>query len=145
MQSAGPRTHWYPAGDKRGGIFLTVKDDVITETLITLANSQSLSLGEVVEQYGSPEAYSTHYVGSVEGEPEYWAVILFYPSRGFVVSVMASASLKGRVTPDLQVTHIRSFVAVSLEEYFTQGRSPYETPDAKEWEEWRGFYDEGLP
>lgn len=142
----GSRIYWYRGASKTYWYFerspdlvparssLVVEGGIVTGIVLDLPISESLTLGEVVERYGPPEGYEADYVNALETEPDYWLVILYYPQKGFIVVVMERAIRAWRLTPDLQVTGIRTFPPTTMEGFFASVGYPYPDPNLREWQ-----------
>ncbi len=125
---------WIDSPNRQGA----VKGDNGIVSAILVPLQERLTLGEVVEVYGSPEKFEAQFILGPHG-PGYWAVDLYYPQRGFVVFSSAPSWREGDLSPDIEVDDVLLFEPTAAEEYFKG------LPDSSNLQDWTGFHPGETP
>lgn len=120
-----------------GGVVIGLRDGLVHE--IALNTPYRLTLGEVVEEFGPPEALVLYQAGLPE-HPR-WGISIYYPATGMEFAVEPAGSFRApSLSPQNKQNGVR-FVAPrsSLEGLLAELYAPYEEVYLEHSRPWRGY------
>ena len=120
-----------------GGVSIGLRDGLVHE--ISLNTPYRLTLEEVVEEFGVPEALVLYQAGL----PEHlqWGITIYYPATGMEFSMGTAGPFRDpSIKPSMQVGGVR-FVTPqsSLEGLLAELYAPYEEDYLEHSRRWRGY------
>jgi hypothetical protein len=120
-----------------GGVVIGLQDGLVHD--ISLNTPYRLTLGEVVEEFGEPEALVLYQAGL--SEHFRWGLTIYYPAKGIAFSTGTTGPFRDpSIKPSMQVGGVR-FVSSqsSLKGLLAELYAPYEEDYLEHSRRWRGY------
>ena len=102
-----------------------------------------ISLGEIINRFGSPEKIDVIDCTEIVEGPRWWCGTLYYAKSGFEIHVSweDSAESDVQIAPSDPIGFVRMFAPSTLEKWLAAIGLSHVYPDLRDWNGYGGLYD----